>query len=84
MEELVKADLGPLTQSDRVLLLIPTRNGETWAWCLLGNEVDETTDFKGHLAQANLRKTFCDHWLPPRPSEPPSLIDARSEWARLP
>lgn len=84
MSELLAAGLLPLTNADRVLLLLPTRNVETWAWCLLGHEVEETTDFKGKLVDANLRKTFCDHWLPVQPTEPLSLAAGRAEWARLP
>lgn len=83
MKEVESAGLLPLTESDRVVLLVPTRNVETWGWCLLGNAVDETTDFKANVGEANLRATFCERWLPEQPAEPPSLVAGRSEWARL-
>lgn len=79
---LAEASLAPLGPGDRVLLLVPTRNVETWAWCLLGHEVDEETDFKPQVQQS-LRTIFAAHWLPARPKEPPSLVAGRLEWARL-
>lgn len=83
LKEVEEAGLLPLTAADRVVLLIPTRNVETWAWCLMGNAVDESTDYKGKLADAALRSIFGKGWSPERPSEPLSLVAGRAEWARL-
>jgi hypothetical protein len=73
----------PLTTSDRVLLFVPTRNVETWAYCLLGHPVDEDQDFK-QLVTDPLRPLFRDRWEPPQSAEPQSLVAARAEWKRLP
>lgn len=83
LETLSVASMPPLSPDDRVVLLVPTRNTETWAWCLLGNAVDEREDFKPR-APAELRRLFADHWEPPQPEEPPSLAAGRVEWRRLP
>ncbi len=83
MQALEAAGSAPLTAADRVVLLVPTRNVETWAWCLLGHAVDESTDYKAKLAEAALRSVFRACWSPPQPAEPPSLGAARMDWARL-
>ncbi|MBM4781859.1 MAG: hypothetical protein GQE15_29625 [Archangiaceae bacterium] len=71
-----------LTEEDRVVLLVPTRNVQTWAWCLLGNPVDEHQDYKS-LVKERLRELFANAWEPARESEPPSLVQGRIDWSRL-
>jgi hypothetical protein len=84
-ESIVKAGLEPISPSDRVVLLTPARNIETWAWCLLGNSVDETTDYKPNIIRSGavLRIVAKQNWLPERSGEPASLHDGRAAWARL-
>lgn len=72
----------PFDASDRVLLFVPTRNVETWAWCLLGHPVDELQDFK-HLVTEPLRPLFSSFWERLQTNEPQSLVAARAEWNRL-
>ena len=40
---------------DRIALLIPKRNVETWVFHLLGNEVNEEDDYKRRVALADLK-----------------------------
>jgi len=71
-----------LSIEDRVILLIPTRNVQTWAWCLLGNTVNEQDDYKTRVTEP-LRQLFSARWEPAQPVEPQSLRDGRADWQRL-
>jgi hypothetical protein len=73
----------PLSSSDRILIMVPTRNIQTWGWVLLGNDADEQTDF-AHRLLVPLRDVFAERWEPASPHELPSLIAGRAEWSRLP
>lgn len=73
----------PLSSSDRILIMVPTRNIQTWGWVLLGNDADEQTDF-AHRLHVPLRDVFAERWEPASPHELPSLIAGRAEWSRLP
>jgi hypothetical protein len=90
-ESLIKACLDQGLEApsadDRLMVLIPSRNIETWGWWLLGNFVDEESDYKPVLAGQSLRHIARDRWHPPREAEleqVPSLARARNEWSRLP
>lgn len=85
-DAILKAGLEPLSAADQVVLVTPARNIETWAWCLLGNLVDETTDYKPRVkkvAATTIRPIAQQRWLPVQPNEPESLLEGRAEWARL-
>lgn len=83
LQSVIESGKSPVDEDDQLVLLIPTRNIETWAWCLLGNATDEVTDYKGRFPDS-LRSVFKKHWTPIQPAEPASLTDARRAWARLP
>lgn len=83
LDALAGAAIAPLSTEDRVVVLVPTRNVETWAWCLLANQVDEETDYK-QLVTTDLRRLFAASWEPVRQGEPLSLSAGRAEWGRLP
>ena len=42
--------------AERIALLIPKRNVETWVFHLLGNEVNEKDDYKRHVTSADLKE----------------------------
>ena len=50
-----KADVTPRRESDRVAVLIPKRNVDTWIWFLLGNDVEEDEDYKGLVKDAHCK-----------------------------
>lgn len=83
-EAIANAGLDPVSPDDRVLLLIPARNIETWAWCLLDHTVDETTDYKHEVEHTGirLRDLVKAQWPTVRTDEPSSLTTARAEWKR--
>lgn len=83
-EAIANAGLAPVSFDDRVLLLIPARNIETWAWCLLDHTVDERADYKHAVEHAGvrLRELVETEWPTVRSGEPPSLTAARGEWKR--
>ncbi len=71
--------------SEPVMIAIPQRNIETWVYYLLGNEVDEQTDYKKDVkdndfktAVANLHQYCSTGNLKGYP--PPSLINACDEY----
>lgn len=75
----------PLSDSERLIVLVPTRNVQTWGWCLLGNSVNESDDYK-HLFERtgeSLRRVFERAW--PDSSSPPlqpdSLREAWRDWS---
>lgn len=83
-EAIADAQLAPVTPDDRVLVLLPARNVETWAWCLLDHSVDETTDYKHEVQHTGmrLRELVAAQWPTIRSGEPGSLKAARREWER--
>jgi hypothetical protein len=83
LDRLKELSFPPLGSAERIVLLIPTRNVETWAWCLLGNAVNEVDDFKPKLKGEELRRLFAERWRPPQSDEPLSLSTGRKEWSRV-
>jgi hypothetical protein len=76
-----------LLPTERIVLLVPTRNVQTWGWCLLGHEVTETDDYTHEVEKASvsLRRLFGDHWpgAEAPPLAPPALREGWLEWARV-
>ena len=77
--------------AERVCLLVPKRNLETWLHFFHGQPVDETADFHA-LYQGDAKAPACklagpafEKWLRGDSASPatPSLVTARSEAARL-
>ncbi|MCH8923926.1 MAG: hypothetical protein IIA67_12355 [Planctomycetes bacterium] len=86
------ADLpGARGADEPITVLVPKRHVETWIQALLGNDVDESADYKRPKPTPqdfkNAAETLYD-WTRPnaRLGEncPPSLSDAVSEWQRIP
>lgn len=83
------AGVAPLQPKDMVCVLIPQRNLETWVKFILGEVVDEETDFKHHVTEADRRRASislaerCRH-NEIGPEAPPSLRAACSDFNRLP
>jgi hypothetical protein len=77
----------PISTTERIVLLVPTRNVQTWGWCLLGHEVNESDDYKHRLEKApeSLRQLFKQRW--PDASSPPQTPNALRkgwlEWSRV-
>jgi hypothetical protein len=73
------------TQSDRLLLLVPTRNIETWLYLIEQDAaVDESTDYKPQCRltkPGKLGRRLAD--VCPNLPLPPSLGKARRDWHRL-
>jgi hypothetical protein len=69
LEEVLTGSGAPRIQSgEQIARLVPKRNLESWVLCLLGQPVDEATDYKG----------IRDEW-----SELiPQASDALFEWTR--
>jgi hypothetical protein len=77
----------PLSPTERILLLVPTRNVQTWAWRLLGHEVNESDDYK-HLVERtpeSLRQLFKLRWpdASAPPQAPEALREGWLEWSRI-
>ena len=54
LEDALDADeISVRKQHDRIVLLIPKRNAETWIKCLLGHDVNEEKDYK-HRAEGGM------------------------------
>ena len=77
--------------NEPIVVLVPKRHVETWIQALLGNDVDETTDYKRTKPTPqdfkNAAETLYD-WTRPNatPDEncPASLSAAIPEWQRIP
>ncbi len=89
--KLVEAGVPPRTATERVAVLVPCRNGETWIHFFHGHPVDEVSDYKPlypsdakAIACSVAGQAFAD-WLqvPPSPGSPPALVAARSEASRV-
>jgi hypothetical protein len=77
--------------AERVCILVPCRNGETWIHFFHGHPVDEVSDYKPlypgdakALACSVAGQAFAD-WLhaPPSPGSPSALVASRSETSRV-
>lgn len=77
-----------------IVVLIPKRQVETWIRALLGNQVDEETDYKKapySMPVANEIKSAASElrqWthpgVGPGPTSPPSLTASIPEWRKIP
>ena len=74
-----------------IVVLIPKRHVETWIRALLGNEVDEVTDYKKPkptYAETVTAAETLHQWTRrnavPDPTCPPSLTDSLLEWKKIP
>lgn len=89
--QLADAHLTPRDAAERVCILIPCRNGETWVHFFHGHLVDETSDYKPlyggdtKASACNLAGRAFESWLrsPPTQGSPSSLLASRSEAQRL-
>jgi hypothetical protein len=52
---LTQSDKPPRGANERIGTLIPKRNIETWVFHLLGNTVDEDTDYKKRVSSSDLK-----------------------------
>jgi len=89
--ELADASLHALAIDEPIVVLVPKRHVETWIQALLGNDVDETADYKKakHTPQdvKNAAETLYDWTRPntqPEANCPPSLDAAIPEWTKIP
>jgi hypothetical protein len=89
--KLDEAGIAPRDVGERVCLLVPCRNGETWIHFFHGHPVDEVSDYKP-LYPGDAKAIACVRagqafaaWLqaPPSLGSPPALLAARSEAARV-
>ncbi len=89
--ELARAGVAARAAEERVCILVPCRNGETWIHFFHGHPVDEVTDYKPFysgdakaLACSVAGREFA-RWLgaPPSDGSPPALVSSRSEAARI-
>ncbi|MGD1104203.1 MAG: hypothetical protein ABSA59_19310 [Terriglobia bacterium] len=74
-----------------IVVLIPRRHVETWIRALLGNTVDEHTDYKNPQPTSeeihHAAETLYDWTRPntiPGATSPPSLTDSLPEWKKIP
>jgi hypothetical protein len=79
------------TDSEPIVVLIPKRHVETWIRALLGDPVNETTDYKNPKPTSQEIRQAAEAlypWTRPgadlRPNFPPSLNDSRPEWRKIP
>lgn len=54
--KLENGELKAKSQQNRIFVLVPKRNVETWIWFLNGNNVNETDDYK-----RNVKTKHCTH-----------------------
>ncbi len=83
--ELKQKELAPRSSQDRVFVLVPKRNVDTWIWFLNDNDVNEADDYKSSVKREHcrhapeelceLRKSGWDF----RAGTPPSLIAGCAE-----
>ena len=74
-----------------IVVLIPRRHVETWIRALLGQTVDEQTDYKNpQPTPEEIRQAAgtLHQWTRPNtgpdPTSPPSLTDSIPEWQKIP
>jgi hypothetical protein len=84
---LASAGVPPREPDERIALIIPKRNIETWVYFLLGEQVDEETDYP-HLDRPReikevVRRLADNRSQPLAPGAPPSLIAACDERLRI-
>ena len=57
-DALVESRQSGRVETERIALLAPKRNVETWVFHLLGNEVNEEDDYKRHVAPSSLKRAI--------------------------
>lgn len=92
-QSLKNSNLSPRQESEPIVVLIPKRHVETWIRALLGNQVDEDTDYKRKLpapSSTEIRLSAEKLYEVTRPNAevpgifPPSLKASIPEWLRIP
>ena len=85
------AEEAALTAGEPVVVLIPKRNVETWIRALLGNPVDEISDYKKPAPTSNeIKRSATELYGRTRPGSelldgyPPSLTRSIPEWQKIP
>ena len=80
-----------LTGHEPIVVLIPKRNVETWVRALLGNSVDEITDYKKPApTPIDIKNSAAELYKRTRPGatspagHPPSLTHSIPEWKKIP
>ena len=82
-------NMAPLTDKERIALIVPCRNTETWVHHFAGNEADEKTDYKDFyrnveiLPQAQAFAEWVSHGNAEEVADLPALNAAREELRRL-
>jgi len=84
------AGLDARAEDERIAILVPRRNIETWFYFLRSNTVSEIDDYTHHFTK-DTRAKDCDDaadcfvsvLAAPHSAEPPSLTTARTEAARI-
>ena len=82
----------PLGANDRVCLVVPRRNVETWIWYFDNHPVDEITDYKGTYVSGKYdfqpaKRAFAQYivdGIAPLEPAPPALLEARADLLRVP
>ena len=75
--------------AERVCILVPCRNGETWIHFFHGNAVDEVSNdkflYKGDAIARSVAGQAFAGWLqaPPSPGSPSALVASRPEAGRV-
>ncbi len=89
--ELEAADERALSDDEPIVVLIPKRHVETWIRALVGNAVDELTDYKkpvpttAEIKNAAAKLYDCTRPSANLPAEyPPSLTDSIPRWQKIP
>lgn len=91
---LASASMDPRDMNEPIVVLIPKRHVETWIRALLGNKVDETTDYTiapySRPTSTEIKNAAHElhRWTRPnaQPGEtsPPSLTASLPEWRKIP
>jgi hypothetical protein len=83
-------EFDPREAGEPIVILIPKRNVETWILCLMGESVEEDTDYSGRLIDRNAVTVAANQlfdWTRPHAEVPdscvPSLRRGLPEWARI-
>jgi len=90
-DSLKRASMSDRTEVEPIVVLIPKRHVETWIRALLGDHVDEVTDYKRPMPTAKEIKDSASElyvWTrlgaDPGPTSPASLTASIPEWRKIP
>jgi len=78
------AQQGPRGADERIVILVPKRNVETWVRFLDGHPVDESSDYTAEVRPGDCQPAGRKLAATPRGQPPPSLAQAQQELHRLP